>query len=58
MSGRACVLLALAVTAIGLGCVLFVPVTPPDAAFSARVKAYDTQGDARGIVRPIRKPPE
>jgi hypothetical protein len=40
ISLRTCFLLAGLVTAIGLGFVMFFPVTPPDAAYSARMKAY------------------
>jgi hypothetical protein len=40
MTIGACFALALAVTAIGLGCLMTIPVSPPDSAMSARVAAW------------------
>jgi hypothetical protein len=40
MTIRACFALAFAVTVIGLGCMMIIPVSPPDPAMSARVAGW------------------
>ena len=47
MTLGACIMLALAVVAIGLGFMVLVPVSPPDAAMAARIDVWREQAAQR-----------